>query len=53
LSEERDTIEEVIEPFLMQLGLVQRTPRRRVLSAMGYKHLGLSAPASNAQEELF
>ena len=52
LAEERDTIEEVIEPFLMQLGLVQRTPRGRVLSAMGYKHLGLLPPASNGQTEL-
>ena len=52
LAEERDTIEEVIEPFLMQLGLVQRTPRGRMLSSMGYKHLGLLPPASNGQEEL-
>ena len=44
LSEERDTIEEVIEPYLMQEGLVQRTPRGRMLSAAGFKHLGLSAP---------
>jgi len=52
LAEERDTIEEVIEPFLMQLGLVQRTPRGRMLSSMGYKHLGLLPPTSNGQEEL-
>lgn len=45
LSEERDTIEEVIEPYLMQLGLVMRTPRGRMLSASGFKHLGLSAPS--------
>lgn len=45
LSEERDTIEEVIEPYLMQLGLVMRTPRGRMLSAAGFKHLGLSAPS--------
>ena len=44
LSEERDTIEEVIEPYLMQLGLVMRTPRGRMLSAAGFRHLGLSAP---------
>ncbi len=44
LSEERDTIEEVIEPYLMQEGLVQRTPRGRMLSQAGFKHLGLSAP---------
>ena len=45
LSEERDTIEEVIEPYLMQLGLVMRTPRGRMLSAAGFKHLGLVAPS--------
>lgn len=47
LSEERDTIEEVIEPYLMQEGLVQRTPRGRMLSAAGFKHLGLSAPITS------
>ena len=47
LSEERDTIEEVIEPYLMQEGLVQRTPRGRMLSSAGFKHLGLKAPISN------
>ncbi|MCL2672929.1 MAG: Holliday junction branch migration DNA helicase RuvB [Alphaproteobacteria bacterium] len=41
LAEERDTIEEVIEPFLLQQGLIQRTPRGRVLSAAGYDYLGL------------
>ena len=45
LSEERDTIEEVIEPYLMQEGLVQRTPRGRVLTAFGFKQIGLKAPA--------
>ena len=52
LSEERDTIEEVIEPYLLQQGYIQRTPRGRMLSAMGFKHLGLSAPAS-FQNDLF
>ena len=47
LSEERDTIEEVIEPYLMQEGLVQRTPRGRMLSAAGFKHLGLNAPITS------
>ncbi|MDR3437960.1 Holliday junction branch migration DNA helicase RuvB [Telmatospirillum sp.] len=42
LSEQRDTIEEVIEPFLLQQGLLQRTPRGRVLSSSGYAHLGLT-----------
>ncbi len=41
LAEERDTIEEVVEPYLMQEGLVQRTPRGRVLSLAGFHHLGV------------
>jgi len=44
LSEARDAIEEVIEPFLLQQGLIQRTPRGRMLAAKAWKHLGLSAP---------
>jgi len=50
LAEERDTLEDVIEPFLMQQGLVQRTPRGRMLSAKGYHHLGLSAPAKGPEQ---
>lgn len=45
LSEERDTLEEVIEPFVIQRGLIQRTPRGRVLSETGFRHLGLPPPA--------
>jgi len=41
LSEERDVIEEVIEPYLMQEGLVQRTSRGRLLTDRGYRHIGL------------
>ena len=41
LSEERDTIEEVIEPYLLKLGFLQRTPRGRVLSEQGCKYLGV------------
>ena len=52
LSEQRDTIEEVIEPFLIQQGLLMRTPRGRALAAKGYKHLGLQAPSNMAQLEL-
>lgn len=40
LSEPADTIEDVIEPYLMQLGFVQRTPRGRVITESGYKHVG-------------
>ncbi|MGP1282292.1 MAG: Holliday junction branch migration DNA helicase RuvB [Parasphingopyxis sp.] len=52
LSEPRDTIEEVIEPYLIQLGLVARTARGRALNARGWKHLGLNPPKS-AEDGLF
>ncbi len=52
LSEPRDTIEEVIEPYLIQLGLNARTARGRCLNAGGWKHLGLNPP-EGAQEGLF
>ena len=52
LSEPRDTIEEVIEPYLIQLGLVARTARGRCLNASGWKHLGLNPPAAT-QDGLF
>ena len=44
LSEARDAIEEIIEPFLIQQGFVNRTPRGRVLTAAAFQHLGLSVP---------
>lgn len=44
LSEERDVIEDVIEPYLMQLGLLMRTPRGRMLAEGGWKHIGLPVP---------
>ncbi|SMO88775.1 Holliday junction branch migration DNA helicase RuvB [Paracoccus laeviglucosivorans] len=52
LSESRDAIEEVIEPFLMQQGLVARTPRGRMLARLGWRHLGLDAPRTQ-QDSLF
>ena len=53
LSEARDAIEEVIEPFLMQAGLVARTPRGRMLTAGAWRHLGLTPPRGAEQPELF
>jgi Holliday junction DNA helicase RuvB len=53
LGEERDVIEEVIEPFLVQQGLVQRTPRGRMLAAGAYRVLGLSPPAQPASMPQF
>ncbi len=46
LSEERGTIEDVIEPYLIQQGFLMRTPRGRVVTAKAYVHLGLKQPAS-------
>jgi len=51
LSEEEATIEEFNEPYLLQLGLIERTPRGRVLTARGYEHLGLKISA-NLQKKL-
>ncbi|MBT4568138.1 MAG: Holliday junction branch migration DNA helicase RuvB, partial [Marinovum sp.] len=51
LSESRDALEDVIEPYLLQQGLVQRTPRGRMLGQLGWTHLGLSAP--KGQSNLF
>ncbi|HTQ83076.1 MAG TPA: Holliday junction branch migration DNA helicase RuvB [Pseudolabrys sp.] len=45
LSEPRDAIEDIIEPFLIQKGMVQRTPRGRLLTSHAFKHLGLAEPA--------
>jgi Holliday junction DNA helicase RuvB len=50
LSEQRDVIEDVIEPYLMQLGLLMRTPRGRLLSEGGYRHLGKTIPKGQKQQ---
>jgi Holliday junction DNA helicase RuvB len=51
LSESRDSLEDVIEPYLLQKGLIQRTPRGRMLAQLAWTHLGLNAPKS--QTDLF
>jgi Holliday junction DNA helicase RuvB len=54
LSEQRDTLEEVVEPYLLQQGLLQRTPRGRLLTRLAWQHLGLQPPpAQDAQAGLF
>src|SRR5205814_9434113 len=54
LSEPRDGIEDIIEPFLIQCGYLQRTPRGRLLTAHAFRHLGLAEPARDpAQFGLF
>lgn len=51
LSESRDSLEDVIEPYLLQKGLIQRTPRGRMLAQAAWRHLGLDAP--KGQTDLF
>jgi Holliday junction DNA helicase RuvB len=54
LSEPRDAIEDIIEPYLLQQGFLQRTPRGRLLTPLAFKHLGLAVPTSaGAQFGLF
>jgi len=50
LSEPRDAIEDIIEPFLLQSGFIQRTPRGRVLTGHAFRHLGLAEPARDAAQ---
>ena len=51
LSEPRDALEEIVEPYLLQQGFVSRTPRGRVLTLKTYRHLGISAPARESIPE--
>lgn len=52
ISEERDTIEDVLEPYLLQEGLIARTPRGRTATPLAYAHLKRELPASGKQESL-
>lgn len=53
IGEERDTIEDVLEPYLIQQGYLQRTPRGRVATAAAYRHFGLASPQAGGASELF
>ena len=53
LSESRDAIEDVIEPYLLQQGLIQRTPRGRMLAQKAWRHLGLEIPRAPDQGDMF
>ena len=53
ISESVDAVEDVYEPFLMQLGFLNRTPRGRVATAAAYRHLGLAVPQADEQGKLF
>ncbi|MFP6765823.1 MAG: Holliday junction DNA helicase RuvB C-terminal domain-containing protein, partial [Planctomycetaceae bacterium] len=48
-----DTLEDEVEPFLLRLGLIQRTPRGRVITAAGLQHLGMDPPPQSDQGSLF
>jgi holliday junction DNA helicase RuvB len=52
LSEPRDALEEIVEPYLLQQGFIGRTPRGRVLTLRAYRHLGLSGPARAANPQI-
>ena len=53
MSEERGTLEDVVEPFLIQQGDLQRTPRGRVATPSAYRHFGITAPAATPNQDLF
>ncbi|MFY8030767.1 MAG: Holliday junction DNA helicase RuvB C-terminal domain-containing protein, partial [Devosia sp.] len=55
LSEPRDAIEEIVEPYLLQQGFIQRTPRGRMLTANAFAHMGYTVPQGfvGAQASLF
>ena len=52
LSEPRDAIEDIIEPYLIQQGFIQRTPRGRVMTSNAWKHLGLNAPEEIVRQQI-
>jgi len=53
VGEERDTLEDVVEPYLIQQGMLQRSPRGRVAAIHAYRHLGLTEPKRNGSDDLF
>jgi Holliday junction DNA helicase RuvB len=53
IGEERDTIEDVLEPYLIQQGYLMRTPRGRIATSLAYQHFGLAAPASLSNGEVW
>jgi len=53
IGEESETIEDVLEPFLIQQGYLQRTPRGRIATALAWRHFGLPVPGKSGDEDLF
>ena len=51
LGEERDTLEDVVEPYLLQIGFVRRTKRGREITELALKHLGLQTPTSRSRAD--
>mgnify|MGYP001205840437 FL=1 len=52
ISEESDSLEDVVEPYVLQCGFIERTPRGRIATALAYQHLGLSMPESKANNQI-
>ena len=52
IGEESVTIEDVYEPYLIQLGFIARTPRGRVVMPLGYRHMGYAPPADVGQQKM-
>jgi Holliday junction DNA helicase RuvB len=53
IGEERDTIEDVLEPYLIQQGYLQRTPRGRIATPAAYQHFGVTAPRTSPTGDLW
>jgi len=53
ISETRETIEDIYEPYLLQLGFIMRTPRGRVVTEAGYEHMQIAYPKKNSEPQLF
>ena len=53
IGEERDTIEDVLEPYLIQQGFLQRTPRGRIATLAAHRHFGIAMPGSGDTPELW
>ena len=53
ISEERDTIEDVLEPYLIQQGFLKRTPRGRVATSITYQHFGIAPPKDSLHYDLW
>ena len=52
LSEDVGTLEDMVEPYLLQLGFIKRSPRGRIATKAAYKHLGITSPVDDPQQRL-